>query len=336
MTTSSLIHASFEANLRSNRTTATPLPSSPFLHHLHDDDDDAMHGGTASPVSPSLTFAMTDESFDSDASAHDGQGHPVRRLTVADPAANSIDYFSYKAQTYYPNPKATTTTTSVGAESDNDPTPTNTIRKRNVNLGSYFSPAITPAPSDATQQSMASPAAYMQAPLPSFHHRPALSAWLPTLAGTPECDPFPYIAYESTYHHQPDHFESEFSSFHLVAPTPSPPLTTHARTPPPPPTTDEVTIKVYFRHSDDIVKFRCDRTSTSLADFVRQAARRMPSGWEALYGAEDPKGWCVQDIAQACEDDRERMVRLGKDDEWERWLERSLENGGKRLILWAI
>ncbi|KAG8854821.1 hypothetical protein FRB96_007350 [Tulasnella sp. 330] len=333
------------------------------------------------PGSPSST---DDESYSFNSSDTESHDEPAEHVEVQRPSLENqpVDYFSYKAQSYYPSPKTFETDATLGADHTQrlaPPTPSGPL------TGSYWSPLNTPAPPPASTDSYHSPTntpipaseaasspsaiAPFAPPPSSLPWRRARDLWQPNLPSTPEGDPFPYIAYESTYAR--DMIATQLSAFRLIAATPTPPLvlTPPATRPSRPsrrvtaptigllspqaldsgtgtvatPTPalhddDEITIKVYFAHTSDLVKFRCRRRDTHLSDFVLTVATRMPTGWEALYAAKDPVGWGagVKDIERACINNRARMIKLSKDVQWRWWFKECMDGGVKRLILWAM
>ena len=138
---------------------------------------------------------------------------------------------------------------------------------------------------------------------------PAGSPFIPRLLSTPEEGPFPYMEYESS------HRQARRRS-NLVPPS----LIENPH----------VDIKIYFASSDELVKLRLE-SGTTLSELIRAAARRTPVGWHALHAA--PTGSNIGEIEHT---DRSTLFKLGSDSDWRSWLERSLESGGRRLVLWAF
>ncbi|KAG9026795.1 hypothetical protein FRB95_008483 [Tulasnella sp. JGI-2019a] len=378
--TSKLIHPSHEADNRGKTLAAHHHHNEPVSPSSSFFDDMDHHRPPSSPISQvaRLVFAgspssSTDDEgnlFDSsDTESHDDDEHDQVEVHRPSLENQSVDYFSYKAQSYWPNkaigPASSCDPDHLQVPSSSKPLP--------PPLGSYFSPISTPAPpppAGSYFSPLNTPIPEQSAAIPPYSppltatstRRSGLSNWQPNLAPTPEGDPFPYIAYESNYSREI--IATRLPALRSVGPASTPlvptstlgpavfvtsssspcrsipPLSITNLAPPPPPSvvkSDEVIIKIYFANTSDLIKFRC-RRNISLSDFVLTVAGRVPTGWEALHGAKDPVGWGagVKDVERACTEEKDMMTKLSKDTQWSKWLEESLEGGVKRLILWAI
>lgn len=322
-----------DSSLRSSLSSGT---STSFVPSSDDEDEEGPLTTTSDDEEEDL---FDDFDYDYRDPFHRGPSlvQDYRRVAMKKDVAiveQPVDYFSYKAQTYWPpvvNKKKDPPSSSLGEDHD-DPTPTNTLRLRRRGNGnqqrrgppsptvpfplrSYWSPAITPAAIDEEDEPPA-PTTVPSPASPAFPHPPIRRTTKLRLAATshttitPEGDPFPYIAYESSY--AKEMVSNQLSSFNMtVTCTPTPPLL------PPPP----CIIKVHFTRSNETIKFRCDDLSqTSLKEFVRKCVGRVDTGWEALWWEGEGEG------------EGRKLKRLDGEKEWEEW-----KTGGKRKwVLWAM
>jgi len=195
---------------------------------------------------------------------------------------------------------------------DSDPEPIDYFNFKNQ----VFFPQNTATPPESVA-TLREPRAQLPTDSPRRHQpqrllqltSPAGSPFVPRLLSTPEEGPFPYMAFESS------HRETRRRS-NLVPSS----LTENP----------QVDIKIYFAYSDELVKLRLD-SGTTLSELIRAAARRTPVGWHALHAA--PPGCNIGEIEHT---DPSTLFKLGSDSDWRNWLERSLESGGRRLVLWAF
>ncbi|KAG9045847.1 hypothetical protein FS837_005558 [Tulasnella sp. UAMH 9824] len=175
-------------------------------------------------------------------------------------------------------------------------------------LGSYFSPAVTPAP----LQVLTRPSSPILSP----------AGFIPP---TPD-DLFPYISYES-------------SSPAAIVPLPTPPpssdptTASFSTTPTPTKTSNLLDVKIYFSATQDLVKIRLPKQA-SLEDLKSKAGDRIKGGWKGLWVAKggvdtrEPSGVMTSDLDQ-----------LEEDKQWRSWLETAARSGSgkqRRIVLWAV
>lgn len=156
-------------------------------------------------------------------------------------------------------------------------------------LGSYFSPQITPI----VMKRLTRPSS------------PAISPpFVPQLLPTPEEGPFPHSAYDSGS---------------TLLPSPIPDWERGVI---------PIDIKVYFWQCGELFKLRLT-PEICLADFIIEAARKMPYGWNSVF-APNP-GVEIGDILST---DPSTLSEISSEIEWRNWLQRSL--GRRRRLLWAL
>jgi len=178
--------------------------------------------------------------------------------------------------------------------------------KAKSHLGSHFSPMVTPA----AQESLTRPASPILSStfLPLEHQ--------PTPDGpTPDEDPFRYIPYESNY---------------IAPPLSSPILASRPKVSSPLVPLVVVDVKIYFENAEELVKIRLNQRM-AFADVVRVAAKRVPTGWQSLH-ASDP----LVEVATIAGADHQGLKKLANDVDWKSWLQASISNHRRRLVLWAI